>query len=57
VGVFVDQQQLRLASQGSVEIELHQRAAAMLDGTPRHHLKIVKERLGLDAAVGLHDAH
>ncbi len=56
VGVLVDQQQLRLARQRRVEVELHQRAAAILDRPARQDLEVRKPRLGLLAAMGLDHA-
>ena len=57
VGVFVDQQQLGLAAQRRVDVELHQLAAAVFDRAAGQHLKPAGQGLGVLAAVGLDHAH
>jgi hypothetical protein len=56
VGVFVDQQDLRLAFQGRVDVEFHLDAAAMLDRLARQDLHAAQQALGLAPSVGLDDA-
>ncbi len=56
VGVFVHQQQARLARQGAVDVELQQLVFAILDGRARQDVQPFQQGLGLLASVGLHDA-
>jgi hypothetical protein len=53
VGVFVDQQQPRLPRQGGVDVELHQRAAAVIGRLSRQDLEPLQQGLGLGPAVRL----
>ena len=58
VGVreLVDEQQRGLARERGVEVELLERAAAVLDALARQDLEAVEQRGGLGAAVRLDDA-
>ena len=56
MGVFVDQQQLGLARQGAVQVELHQLPATIFDRLARQHLQPGQQGLGFLAAVGLDQA-
>jgi len=53
MGVLVDQQQARPARQRGVEIELEQRAIAVVDRLAWENLQVVQQGLGLAPAMGL----
>ena len=56
VGQLVEQQQLRLAGEGGVEVELVEGDAAVLDLARRQALQPFGQGRGLRPAVGLHPA-
>ena len=53
---FVDQRQLRTASEHRSSIHLRQHPTSMPDITPRHHLQPINQLLGRSSAMRLDEA-
>src|SRR5208283_4007178 len=56
VGELVDENRLRLADEGGVEVELLERAAAIVDAPPWQDLQPLEERFRLAAPMRLDES-